>query len=329
MTATLPKPIPQSMDVPAAFGPGGGGHMRVDHPNRLVSPDPAPFLHLRILAECYFDTQENRISCVNRMERGGVPPDVFVAQIEGLTATEHQLELALIRQYRTVVRGLLPGVDAWQQREKGVGEKLLARLLGHMGHPRFAQPYHWDDRKLVADPPFERTVAQLRSYCGHGDPSRKKRKGMSQVEAFALGNPHLKMLVHLLAEATMKRTLPMEFPEPNSEAAGCADLNHQEPNLFPRSRHHAVPGGVSVPDHNQFAPDTQPGGVVVGYTYRFLYEQRRAQTTERTHASDCVRCGPSGKPALVGSPWSAAHQHADALRVIGKAILRDLWEAAH
>jgi len=42
----------------------------------------------------------------------------------------------------------------------------------------------------------------------------------------------------------------------------------------------------------------------------------------------CVRCGPSGKPALPGSDWSAGHRHADALRVTAKEILKGLWLAS-
>lgn len=62
--------------------------------------------------------------------------------------------------------------------------------------------------------------------------------------------------------------------------------------------------------------------------YRPVYDERRTATAERLHAAPCVRCGPSGKPAPEGSPWSAGHQHADALRIVSKRILRDLWRAA-
>lgn len=62
--------------------------------------------------------------------------------------------------------------------------------------------------------------------------------------------------------------------------------------------------------------------------YRDVYEDARERYGDRVHAVECVRCGPSGKPALVGSPWSAAHQHAASLRLVGKELLRDLWIAA-
>lgn len=62
--------------------------------------------------------------------------------------------------------------------------------------------------------------------------------------------------------------------------------------------------------------------------WRQMYDQRRWHTLERTHARPCVRCGPSGNPAAVGSPWSDAHKHADAIRVVGKGILKGLWVQA-
>lgn len=62
--------------------------------------------------------------------------------------------------------------------------------------------------------------------------------------------------------------------------------------------------------------------------YRDVYDAARERYAERTHEGACVRCGPSGKPALAGSPWSLGHQHAAALRLVGKTFLLDLWKAA-
>lgn len=62
--------------------------------------------------------------------------------------------------------------------------------------------------------------------------------------------------------------------------------------------------------------------------YRELYASGRAKYAESTHDAPCVRCGPSGRPAAVGSPLSKGHQHARAVRLMAKAILRDLWVEA-
>jgi hypothetical protein len=70
--------------------------------------------------------------------------------------------------------------------------------------------------------------------------------------------------------------------------------------------------------------------VMVGHggPYRAVYDEGRAKYAAAVHAEDCKRCGPKGKPAPQGSPLSAAHQHARAIRLIAKAILRDLWTEA-
>jgi hypothetical protein len=61
---------------------------------------------------------------------------------------------------------------------------------------------------------------------------------------------------------------------------------------------------------------------------RDVYDKRKARTEGALHEGECVRCGPKGKLAQPGSPWSKAHRHADALRVASKEILKDLWREA-
>lgn len=62
--------------------------------------------------------------------------------------------------------------------------------------------------------------------------------------------------------------------------------------------------------------------------YAEVYYQRKAHTEDREHSIECVRCGPAGKPAQPGTAWSKAHRHADALRVVSKEVLKDLWRAS-
>lgn len=147
-------------------------------------------------------------------------------------------------------------LSKWVKAQKGIGDKQAARLLAVIGNP-----YINESTGEI------RTISQLWSYCGHGDPSRKKRKGMTQAELFALGNPVAKSRLWLIATACLK-------------AQG---------------------------------------------EYADVYYNRKDETAGRLHNRECVRCGPSGKPAQPGDPWSDAHRHADALRIMGKEILRDLW----
>lgn len=59
--------------------------------------------------------------------------------------------------------------------------------------------------------------------------------------------------------------------------------------------------------------------------YRAVYDDGRERYADALHPDDCRRCGPAGHPALAGTPLSAGHQHARALRLVSKEILRDLW----
>jgi hypothetical protein len=68
--------------------------------------------------------------------------------------------------------------------------------------------------------------------------------------------------------------------------------------------------------------------VKAGGPYREVYDVARAKYLDAVHAAPCKRCGPAGKPAQPGSPISAGHQHARALRIVAKEVLKDLWREA-
>ena len=208
------------------------------------------------------------------LQGGNIDPIFFGEHLARLEVVEHQARLMMRRTYKRIVP---PELRAWQKASRGVGDDLFARLLGHLGDPYIATPHYWEgtgkDRTLMVEEPRVRTIGQLWQYAGHGDPHRRKTKGMTAEEAFALGSPMVKMLVHLNAEACMK----------------------------------------------------QPAGS----HYREVYVSTRAKVLDKVHSVPCVRCGPSGKPAPEGSPWSLGHQHAHALRIVGKELLRDMWLARH
>lgn len=280
-------------DAHTACAPGDppSNQPPVSEPPTSKPPAPDGWLELRIWSEQLEDAMQARIAAVNRAERGGVDPVIYGTYIEALTAAEHVCELSMRRCYRRVVP---PEIVAWQKAERGVGEKLTARLLGHLGDPCIATPHRWEGtgskRKLMVGEPYQRTISQLWQYCGVGDPARKKHKGMTAEEAFALGNPTIKMLLHLHAEACVK--------------AGSGRYRE----VYEKARASYDPTRLQEPDDTHAAAE-------VGWV--------------KTHATECVRCGPSGKPAQPGSPWSKGHQHAAALRKVAKEILRDLWRVRH
>ena len=59
--------------------------------------------------------------------------------------------------------------------------------------------------------------------------------------------------------------------------------------------------------------------------FRRVYDEGRAKYADAVHPHECRRCGPATKPALAGSPLSAGHQHARAMRKVSKEILKQLW----
>lgn len=265
----------------ATQGVAGGGNSSSQPPTDGTSPIPGPggWLELRIWAEMFHDAQKTRIAAHNRAERGGVSADIYTAYTEATENAEHVCKLALARTYRRVVPSQ---IIAWQKDERGIGEPLLARLLGHLGDPYIATPYRWTvqapeghecggtcgaDRHLVALEPFARTVGQLWAYCGVGDHTRKRRRLMDADEALAAGKPLVKSLVYLLAVACVKQR--------------------------------------------------------AGSRYRDAYDAGRERYADRIHAEACPPC--HAKPE---QPWKPGHQHAAAVRLVGKEILRDLWLAA-
>jgi hypothetical protein len=189
---------------------------------RTVAQSPG-WADLRTLAEMFHDAQKARIAAGQRIDRNDtVDPRVLAAfkvHLDNLNATEEGLRKALRTQYRATAP---IGVQQWAASCAGIGEKLLARLLGHLGDPLVATPHAYLDeapdghecdplrckseggRHLVALEPFERSISQLWSYCGHGDAKRKRVKGMTADDATGLGSPTCKSLVHLMAQGCVK-----------------------------------------------------------------------------------------------------------------------------
>lgn len=196
-------------------------------------PDPAAVvLALRVLGSQLDDAEKTRIMSGNRV---GAADDAVRAAWPAVQAThdalariEHQLQLELVRTWRQ--HPLAPVVRD-DPRFRGVGEKSVARLIGTIG-----------------DPAERPNPAKLWAYCGRGNPNLKRRAGMSQEQAFKLGNPRAKKQTWLIATRMLMSG--------NREA----------------------------------------------------YDARRAATADRD--------------------WTDGHKHNDALRIVGKRFLVDLWTVA-
>lgn len=305
--------------------PSANGHHRPDDYRRHGAPsstddapDPRAFAALRTLAESFEDAQKARIAIQLRtspkkMKDGTtqpapIPPEVVADALAAMEQAEKKLALAMKRAFRKA----MPDVYAWVKETPGIGEHLMARLIGTIGHPVIANPYHWEgngpDRVLVADDPFVRNVAKLWAYCGHGDPSRKRRKGMSAEDGAALGNPRAKMLTHLLAEGCMKCVgSPARVISVPKDQAPAADTNLSGDQHSTGTHSICVPAGPSTDDAIHVS--TPNAAARRRSPYRDTYDLARLTYADR-------------------EGWSPGHQHNAALRFVGKAILADLWQVA-
>lgn len=139
-----------------------------------------------------------------------------------------------------------------------------------------------------------RLVSELWSFCGYGDAVKQvRRKGEKSN-----WSPEAKMRAHMVAKSTMKQLVKPCY--------GVYDLT-VTPKKYLREVH--VEGCECSP-------------------YRLIYGEIRAKYADAVHDRPCVRCAPKGKPAPVGSPISAKHNEARALRAMCKELLRDLWREA-
>jgi hypothetical protein len=63
-----------------------------------------------------------------------------------------------------------------------------------------------------------------------------------------------------------------------------------------------------------------------GNKYRDVYTAGKVKYSGAVHESPCQQCAGKGKPPLpVGSELRDGHKHARALRLVAKAVLKDLW----
>lgn len=181
----------------------------------------------------------------------------------------------------------------WVKAQKGIGEKQGGRLIATID-----DPYLRPEMKLP-DGTWEsaraRTVSELRAYFGYGEDKTnpghiQKRQRGQRANWSAAG----KMRAYLVAEKCMQSGLDKRY-------------------------------GCERAEGDDFATHTPECGCS---PYRVIYDRERVRYAEAVHAEECVRCGPSGRPAQPGSPLSLAHKKARALRRVAKEIIDDMWREA-
>lgn len=311
-------PSPTAVQPPAVQYPWDSG------PDAPIPVPPAHvdaavgFAQLRILADTLDDVMRTRIAIENRVRAAAIESFPIEHHLDGISDTEKKLSLALRRQFRIVT----PEIRQWVLDTPGLGEPLMARIIGALGDPVVATPYRWDtappvehecnpgcgkDRHLVAEEPFKRTPRQLLAYCGWGDPTRRRRVGMTAADAAALGNQRLKPLLYVAAECCIRQNggAPGDHTDAARRPAPPARRPEEEPSpdadtgATPSRTDEEAPADLEAsgrPKRRRRSP------------YRDAYDQARERYAD-THADD----------------WTLGHQHQAAVRYTAKAIIIDLW----
>lgn len=296
-------PSPTAVQPPAVLDPWDPGG-----PDAPISVPPADvnaavgFAQLRVLADTLEDVMRLRISIGNRVGAAAIETFAVTQHLDGISDTEKKLYLALRRHFRVVT----PDIRQWVLDTPGLGEPLMARIVGALGDPVIATPYRWDtnppdgheclpacgaERHLIAEEPFRRTPRQLLAYCGWGDPARRRRVGMTAEDAAALGNRRLKPLIYVAAECCLRQTGGAPIVEP------AADGPTAPPDLSSR------PSERTTADVPPAGRTKRPGR---RSPYRDAYDQARTRYEDR-------------------DDWTLGHKHQAAIRYAAKAIVIDLW----
>lgn len=209
--------------------------------------------------------------------------------LEGLKKLEHATVLDLQRAMRRHPLG------AWQKRQIGVGEKQLARLLAAIGDP------YWN---TLHNRP--RTVSELWAYCGLHT---------------------LPVLGHGTSDAHRSGTENGGQPADRAPDQSSSDT-HAGGIRGAARRRKGQRANWSTEAKTRAYLIAESCSKQSRSPYRGVYDKRRAATADKIHDRPCPQCNGAGKTDLIASPWRPGHQHADALRIVSKAILRDLWIAA-
>lgn len=161
---------------------------------------------LTIAADQLDDMERVRIATSNRLrsltepveiKSAGIVIDKGMANTPESQALEAQLD-ALKAAEKSAVRELQRAMKAhplagFVSGNKGIGEKTVGRLLGSIGHPLFRYDPETEEE-------VERTVSQLRSYCGCGDMAEQRRKKGVKSN----WNAEARKQMFVIAEGTIK-----------------------------------------------------------------------------------------------------------------------------
>jgi hypothetical protein len=273
------------------------------------TPRPADRL-LLIFADAFDDLERVRIATENRVRSLGQVKGLdgtdmearLLELVDALQVLEHQAELSLKRALRTHPLG------PWVKATVGIGEKQGARLLAAIGDPAWN---HAEDRP-------RRGPAELWAYCG----LHVINPGQSSADAqpFLAGDPSGQDSADAQVGSAAGSGHPGDHEKDVSQASVVSGVAPKRARGQKANWNATAKMRAFLIAESCIKQAASP--------YRAVYDEGRAHYADAVHPQPCAQCGPKGKPAQPGSPLSAGHQHARALRLVMKAILRDLWVEA-
>lgn len=282
--------------APISISPAN--HRPDNHVRRAGLVDPL----LSMCADVLDDMERTRIANENRLRQmtrteadedgqvrgfGMDASDPQVASIAGIVDGLKKLEHQAELELKRSLRKHPLG--PWVKRTVGVGEKQGARLLASLGDP------YWND--LHERP---RTVSELWAYCGY----------------------------HVLPASQVVHGIHTKVAGGSKDGGDIDQVrcdNHQNVVGVAASRARGQKANWSADAKMRAYLIAESCVKQSASPYRKVYDAGREKYRDAVHQADCKRCGPAGKPALVGSPLSLGHQHARAMRLISKELLKDLW----
>lgn len=285
----------------------------------MLGPDEE-LTGLRALAEQLSDAIQQRVRTNNRADSGAVANTVLAESMKAIAkATEDQSRKLLVEEYQRTVPLV---VQQWVQQIPGMASgELFPRLLGTIGNPRVAYPFHWEaggegqgKRILIADAPYVRGTNHPRKpewvnypgyesswdsphafglrtfwqYCGVGDAESRPKKGATQEELLRAGKKEVQAILYAFSSYLVRM--------------------RKRSDAIAESRYLAV------------------------------YDTQRERAESKTHKSQCQNhavppahsngCGTVAHPewGAPGTVWRPGHMAAHAHRMVAKEFLRGLYK---
>lgn len=252
-----------------------------------VDPERITAIHeLRLWSREYWDAQDARKRMKQRFSAPVSQTDMLVGILAAAKLSEKMAGAAM----RKCFARAFPEVAAWVKTTPGLGDHSVARLLGEIGHPVIATPYRWEANTSKRE--MESGTIPERILVPDGEPYVRS---VGQLWAYCgVGAPERRRR-GMSAEDALALGKPSAKTLVYLIALGTMKLDGSS---YTRTKKSDEPERGSSPKVETVHRKRSP--------YRDVYDLRKAVTTDRE--------------------WTDGHRSADALRIVGKQFLADLYD---